>query len=295
MSIRRNIQYARILVLVMGTALLLGVLAACDTSGGAKGTTTPPGVTIKIAADLPVTGLAASSGKPIENGARLAIDEANADKNFLPGYTFAFVPLDDAGAAGYADPSVGAVNVTSLIEDAEVAGIIGPFNSAAAQSELPLSNPAPLAQLGPSSTSVCLTQNTPDTGCVGQDDVLSQVRPTARVTYFRIAATDNHQGEVGADYAFKTLKDTSAFVVDDTTLYGSDIAQAFVSKFKADGGDVLDQDSIAATTDYTQELRKIAARRPDIIYFAGLDATGGILMRKQMASTPGLERTPFMG
>ena len=275
--------------------MLLGVLVACDTGSGKGNTTTTQGVTIKIATDLPVTGLAASAGKPIENGARLAVAEANADKNFLPGYTFIFTPLDDAGAAGYADPSVGAVNVTSLIEDAEVAGIIGPFNSAVAQSELPLSNLAPLAQLGPSSTNICLTQNTPDTGCVDQDDLLSQVRPTARVTYFRIAATDNHQGEVGADYAFKTLKDSSAFVVDDTTMYGSDIAQAFVSEFKADGGDVLDHDSLAATTDYTQELRKIAARRPDIIYFAGLDATGGIAMRKQMASTPGLERTPFMG
>ncbi len=279
----------------MGIVLLLGVLAACDTGGGTKHATPPQGVTIKIATDLPVSGIAAGAGKPIENGAHLAVDEANADKNFLPGYTFVFTPLDNTGADGYADPAVGAANVTTLIGDAEVAGIIGPFNSTVAQSELSLSNPAPLAQLGPSSTNVCLTQDTPDTGCVEQNDLLGQVRPTSKVTYFRLAATDNHQGEVGADYAFKTLGYSSAFVVDDTTQSGSDIAQAFATRFQADGGDVLGQDSIAAITDYTQELKKIALLRPALIYFAGQDATGGILMRKQMASTPGLEQTPFMG
>lgn len=292
---RARIQrLSRLLALTMGIILLLGMLTACDT-GGTRSNTTTKGMTIKIAADLPVSGVDAGIGKPIENGARLAVDEANADKKFLPGYTLVFTPLDNTGADGYANPAVGAVNVTTLIGDAEVAGIIGPFNSAVAQSELALSNLAPVAQLGPSSTDVCLTQNTPETGCVGQNDLLGQLRPTTRVTYFRIAVTDNHQGEVGADYAFKTLGYTSAFVVDDTTPAGNDIAQAFASEFKGDGGDVLDQDSVATTTSYTQELKKIAALKPDVIYFAGQDATSAILMRKQMASTPGLELTPFMG
>lgn len=277
----------------LGMILLMGMLAACG-AGTQTGTNTTSVVTIKIATDLPVSGQDASSGKPAEDGAHLAVDQANKN-NFLPGYQFVFDPQDDVGASGVHDPSVGAKNITSLIGDAEVAGVVGPFNSSVAQAEMPIANQGPLALLSPANTNTCLTQTDPATGCTGSNELVPKLRPTGKVTYFRIATTDNHQGGVGADFAFKTLNLKTAYVIDDTELYGVGLANAFITEFQSDGGKILGHDSIASTTDYSQELTKIAHLKPGLIYFAGLDSTGGISVRKQMATTPGLANTPLAG
>ena len=285
-------RYSRFLALAMGLTMLLGLLSAC----GAGTTTGNTGgdITIKIASDLPVSGAAASSGKPAENGAHMAVDEANSS-NFLPGYKFVFEPKDDVGGSGNAEPAVGAANIAALIDDAQVAAVVGPFNSAVAKAEMPIANKGPLGLISPSNTNTCLTQNTPDTGCTGANDWITSVRPSGKVTYFRIATTDNHQGGVGADYSYKTLGYKTAFVIDDTTVYGVGIANAFIKQYEADGGKVLGHDSIKVTNDYTTELTKISHLKPDLIYFAGLDSTGGIPLRKQMVGTAGLEKTPFVG
>ncbi len=277
----------------LGVVLLMGILSACG-AGTQTTTSTNSVVTIKIATDLPVSGQDESSGKPAEDGAHLAVDQANKS-NFLPGYQFVFDPQDDVGAAGTHDPSVGAKNVTSLIGDAAVAGIVGPFNSNVALAEMPIANQAPIALISPANTNTCLTQTDPTTGCTGSNLLVPKLRPSGKVTYFRIATTDTHHGGVGADFSYKTLNLKSAYVIDDTELYGVRLSYAFITEFKANGGTILGHDSIAATTDYSQELTKIARLKPAVLYFAGLDSTGGINIAKQMAKTPGLTTTPLVG
>ncbi len=289
-------SWSRIFALAMGIPLLLVMLAACGGSGTGTGGTTPTtqNIVIKVATELPVSGADASSGKPAENGAHLAVNEANA-ANFIPGYTLVFDPKDDVGAGGVHDPTVGATNVTSLIGDAQVVGIVGPFNSNVAKAEMPIANQAPISLISPSNTNTCLTQNTADTGCVGPNNLISTLRPSGKVTYFRVATTDNHQGGVGADYLYKTLKFKNAYVIDDTETYGVGLANAFIKEWQANGGKVLGHDSLKSSTDYSGELAKVAAAKPDVIYYAGVDSTGGTQIRKQMVSTPGLQKTPFAG
>jgi len=288
-------SWSRIFALVLGIPLMLALLAACGAgTGGTGGNTPTSNIIIKIGTDLPVSGADAGSGKPAENGAHMAVDEANAS-NFLPGYTFVFDPKDDVGANGTHDPTVGAANVTSLIGDAEVAGIIGPFNSSVATAEMPIANQAPIALISPSNTNTCLTQDAPATGCTGKNDLVPTLRPTGKVTYFRIATTDNHQGPVMADYLYKTLNLHNVYVIDDTETYGVGLANAFIQEWNTLGGKVLGHDSIKSTTDYTGELTKVAATHPDVIYYAGVDSTGGTQIRKQMVGVPGLSKTPFAG
>src|SRR5947209_14086947 len=152
----------RILALTMGIPLLLAILVACGSGTGGNGGTTPTAgsTTIKIATELPVSGKDASSGKPAENGVHLAVDQAN-QKHTIPGYTLVFDPTDDVGPNGTHDPSVGAQHVTSLVGDALVAGIVGPFNSSVAKADMPITNQAPLAQISPANTKPCLAMNTP--------------------------------------------------------------------------------------------------------------------------------------
>ncbi len=292
---KRNLS--RIFALVLGIPLLLMILAACGsgTTTSSNNTTTTGSTIIKLATELPVSGKDESSGKPAENGAHLAVDQANANHT-IRGYTLVFDPKDDVGPSGTNDPVVGAANVRSLVGDALVAGIVGPFNSAVAKSEMPITNLAPLAQISPANTNTCLTQTGAAVGCSGANNLVPTLRPSGKVTYFRIATTDSHQGPTGADYLYKTLNYHKVYIIDDTTTYGVGIANSFSQEYTTDGGTVLGRSSEPpTTTSYVSLLTQIASKKPDVIYFGGLDSTGGILIRQQMAQVPGLQSLPFAG
>jgi len=293
---KRN--WSRILALTMGIPLLLAILAACGSGTTTAGGTTPTAaasVTIKIGSDLPVSGKDESSGKPAQDGAQLAVDQANTNHT-IPNVTLVFDPKDDVGPSGLHDPTVGAANVTALISDAEVAGMVGPFNSSVAKAEMPITNQGPLAQISPANTNPCLTKDTAASGCSGANDLIPTLRPTSKVNYFRIATTDDHQGPAGADNFYKTLGVRKVYVIDDAETYGIGIANAFIGEWKNDGGTLLGHSSEpGTTTSYVSLLTQIASLHPDGIYFGGLDSTGGILIKQQMQQVPGLQKLPFAG
>jgi branched-chain amino acid transport system substrate-binding protein len=291
-------SWSRILALTMGIPLLLAILAACGsgtTSTGTNATAVTGSTTIKIATDFPVSGADESSGKPAEDGAHLAVNQANTNHT-IPGYTLVFNPTDDVGPSGIHDPAIGSQHVTQLISDALVAGIVGPFNSNVAKAEMPIANQAPIAQISPANTNPCLTKDTAAAGCNGANDLLPTLRPTNKVSYFRIATTDDHQGPAGADYLYQKLNLKKVYVIDDAETYGVGIANAFVGEWKTLGGTVLGHSSEPGkTTTYVSLLTQIATQHPDVIYFGGLDSTGGILIRKQMNQVPGLQNIPLGG
>jgi branched-chain amino acid transport system substrate-binding protein len=288
-------SWSRIFALTMGIPLMFAILVACGsgTSGGGGNTPTAGSTTIKIGTDLPVSGKDASSGKPAENGAHMAVDQANQNHT-IPGITLVLVPKDDVGPSGTHDPAIGAQNVNALVGDALVSGIVGPFNSSVAKAEMPITNQAGIAQISPANTNPCLTKDTADSGCSGANNLLPTLRPTNKVTYFRIATTDDHQGPAGADYMYKTLHLTKVWVIDDTETYGVGIANAFAKQFAADGGTVLGHSSEpGTTTSYVSLLTQISSQHPQGIYFGGNDSTGGILIRQQMQQVPGLKNLPL--
>src|SRR6266705_5149679 len=289
-------SWSRILALTMGIPLLLAILVACGsgTTGGSATPAATGSTTIKIGTDLPTSGKDESSGKPAEDGANLAVMQAN-QKHTIPGYTLAFVPKDDVGPSGLHDPTVGAANVTALISDALVAGIVGPFNSSVAKAEMPISNQAPIAQISPANTNPCLTKDTDASGCSGKNNLLPTLRPTNKVSYFRVATTDDHQGPAGADYLFKQGA-KKAYVIDDAETYGIGIANTFVGEWKKLGGTVLGHSSEpGTTTSFVSLLTQVASMHPDAIYFGGVDSTGGTLIRQQMRQVPALANLPYGG
>jgi len=290
-------SWSRILALTMGIPLLLALLAACGAGTTGGGGNTPSGpVVIKIGTDFPVSGKDASGGKPAEDGAHLAVDQANSNNTLGSGYTLQFVPKDDVGPSGAHDPAVGKANVTALIGDAEVAGIVGPFNSGVAEAEMPVANQAPIALISPSNTFPCLTVNTSAALCTGSNDILSQVRPSGNVTYFRISTTDDKQGSVGAQIVYNTLGVKTVWVVDDAEAYGIGIAGSFIYYYKNLGGKVLAHSSEpGTTTSFTGLLTQIAAAHPGAVYFGGTDATGGTPFRQQFSQVAALKGVPLVG
>ncbi|HEV2237486.1 MAG TPA: branched-chain amino acid ABC transporter substrate-binding protein [Ktedonobacterales bacterium] len=276
---KRMVTYSAI------AAGLVALLAGCgtgSTSAGVVGNTT-----IKICSELPVSGADTSSGKPTENGVALAIKLAN-DKKTIPGYTLVHVPYDDVGPSGTHDGPTGATNIRAAIGDALIAACVGPFNSAVAQAEMPLANYAPLALISPSNTNPSLTK--PSYGALGT------LRPTNKVTYFRVSTTDDKQGPANADYLYKTLNLRNVYIIDDTEVYGKGIADTFQAEWTTLGGKVLGRVGLDKThTDFKPELTAAAALHPDVIYYGGTDSDGGTLVRQQMGSVSGLENTVYAG
>lgn len=296
----RKKRWSRVFALSLGIPLLVAMLAACGagtTGSGGSSTASSTGSTVlKIATDFPTSGSDASAGKPAENGAHLAVDQANAEK-LVPGITFEFVPKDDVGPSGTHEPAAGQKNVSDLIGDALVVGMVGPLNSSVAQAQLPVANQAGFPIISPANTNDCLTQTQPAVECGGANNKLSTYRPTGKVTYFRIATRDQFQGAALADFAYKTKGYKTAYVIDDAETYGVGIASSIMTEWSKLGGKLLGHSREAATTTsagYVSLLTQIATMHPDVIFFGGNDSTGAIQIRKQMLQVPALKETPFI-
>jgi branched-chain amino acid transport system substrate-binding protein len=240
-------------------AVLVAVLAACSSSGSSSGgaSSGASGGVIKIGIDLPLSGADASIGIPTENGALLAIQEAN--KNGFAGgaFTLQASVLDDA-VQGKHDPAAGAQNVQTFIADPAVLAMVGPFNSNVAKAEIPLTNDAGLAQISPSNTNDGLT--------IG--DAAKQLR-TAHPdvnTYFRVCTRDSKQGSALAQVAYQRLGFRKIFVIDDNETYGKGLADVFDASFRQLGGTVLGHEHITSNqVDFKALLTKIKALGPDAV------------------------------
>ena len=279
----------------LGAAALCGLLAAgcsstsTSTTQSSSGTSSTvadasAGNAIKIGIDMPVSGADASTGIPTRNGAIQAIEEANA-KGLPGGFKLVGYDLDDA-VQGAHDPAQGAQNTKQFVSDAAVLAMIGPFNSSVAKAEIPITNDAGLAQISPSNTSIGLT--------IGEDAVKLRTSHPDVIAYFRVCTTDDKQGAAGAQFA-KKLGFKKAFVIDDNETYGKGLADVFETQFKAGGGTVVGHEHLTkGQTDYKALLTKGHALAPDVVFYGGTTATGGGLLRKQMADA-GLKATPFIG
>ena len=272
-------DYHRILPLA-GVASLIA-LSACGTTttSGTNNTASCTGV-VHVATDLPVSGSDASDGKPTENGARLAVTQANS-KKLLGGCTVELVAKDDASVAlGKHDPNLGAQNIAALAGDASIVGVVGPFNSSVAKAELAIANNAGLTLVSPANTNPGLTivGSTPDVDT-------ATLRPHMdAVNYFRVCTTDIGQGKGLADTATNKLNAKKVFVIDDAETYGQGLAKEFAKDFKANGGSVIDAVSLpGATKDFKDTLNKAKSAGADLIFFGGTSSNGGGIIRKQMA------------
>lgn len=243
-----------------------------------------PQVTIKIGLNLPLSGTDADQGISAEDGALLALSQAK-----IPGYTLQLVAKNDANASGTPDATIAANNMKALNKDAQVAGIIGAFDTPTAEAELPLANQASIALISPSATFSCLTQASASCGTL-----LSTVRPTGKTTFFRLQPSDIQQGNALANFLYTQRFVRKVYVIDDTSAYGVALAGGFIGQFQANGGVVVGHASTGVTASYINLLTQIAAIQPDLIFYAGGDVEGKTL-RQQKFQIPGLKRVEFAG
>ena len=225
---------------------------------------------VKIGHVGPVSGAIAHLGKDNEYGARLAIEELNAKGVSINGkkVKLELVAEDDA-----ADPKQGTAAAQKLV-DAKVSGVIGHLNSGTTIPASKIYSDAGIPQISPSSTNPKYTRQ-------------------GYKTAFRVVADDVHLGGTLGRYAVNELKGKSIAVIDDRTAYGQGVAEEFEKAVKAAGGNLVGHEfTTDKATDFMPILTTLKGKKPDIIFFGGMDAVGGPMM-KQMKSL-GI-KAKFMG
>jgi branched-chain amino acid transport system substrate-binding protein len=234
------------------TAITAAVaLIGCGQGGGG-------GNEVKIGHVGPLTGGIAHLGKDNENGARLAIDEANEKKIKIDGKDVKFVLVAEDDQA---DPKVGTTVAQKLV-DAKVSGVVGHLNSGTSIPASPIYNGAGIPVISGSATNPKLTEQ-------------------GFKTQFRVVGRDDQQGPAVASYLASNNKPKLVAVIDDATAYGEGIANEVEKTLNAAGVKTLPREKgTDKTTDWKAILTKLRGRNPDAVFYGGMDATGGPLIKQ---------------
>jgi branched-chain amino acid transport system substrate-binding protein len=213
---------------------------------------------VKIGHVAPLSGAIAHLGKDNENGARMAIDELNAKGVTIGGKKIKFELLGEDDAA---DPKQGTAAAQKLV-DAGVKGVIGHLNSGTTIPASKIYYDAGIPQISASATNPKYTQQGFNTA-------------------FRVVANDGQLGGTLGKYAAQTLKAKKVAVIDDRTAYGQGVAEEFSKSAKKNGVQIVAQQyTNDKATDFNAILTSIKSKNPDVIFFGGMDAVGGPMLRQ---------------
>lgn len=216
------------------------------------------GDVIKIGHVGPTSGAIAHLGKDNENGARMAIEELNSKGLTIGGKKVKFELLAEDDAA---DPKQGTA-VAQKLADAKVAGVIGHLNSGTTIPASKIYSDAGIPQISPSATNPKYTRQ-------------------GFKTTFRVVADDVHLGGTLGRYALKDMKGKAIAVIDDRTAYGQGVAEEFKKAVEAAGGKVVAHEfTTDKSTDFTAILTTVKAKKPDVLFFGGMDAVAGPMLKQ---------------
>jgi len=214
--------------------------------------------TVRIAHAGPTSGGIAHIGKDTENGVRLAIDELNTQAVVIGGkkIKFELVAEDDAG-----DPRQ-ATAVAQKLCDAKVAGVVGHLQSGTTIPASTIYNRCGLPHITAAATNPDLTK-------------------PGYPTTFRLIANDNALGAALAYFAHDALKIKTVAVIDDRTAYGQGLAVVFKNTAQQKGMQIVAEEfTTDKATDFTAILTAIKSKKPDAIFYGGLDAQAGPMLRQ---------------
>ncbi|MDE1180810.1 branched-chain amino acid ABC transporter substrate-binding protein [Paraburkholderia sp.] len=215
-------------------------------------------VTIGYAGAL--TGAQAHFGKDSQRGIELALSEINATHPEIGGVPVKLVldAQDDA-----ADPKT-ATTVAQRFVDNHVSAVIGHQNSGTSIAVARLYSAAQIAEVTPSATNPQFTH-------------------LGYRTTFRLLANDTFLGEAVSKYAANQLHVHRVAVIDDRTAYGQGIADVFVDDIgKANIPVAAREYTTDKAFDFGASLTLIKGKRPDAIFFGGMDTQGGPMLKQMV-------------
>lgn len=213
---------------------------------------------VKIGHVGPTSGGIAHLGKDNENGGRMAIDQLNARGVTIGGKKARFELLTEDDAA---DPKQGTAAAQKLV-DSKVNGVVGHLNSGTTIPASKIYSDAGIPQISPSATNPKYTRN-------------------GYKTAFRMVADDTQLGGTLGRYAVEKLGAKRVAVIDDRTAYGQGVAEEFEKGAKSKGAETVSrQFTTDKSTDFTAILTAVKASKPDVVFFGGMDAVAGPMLRQ---------------
>lgn len=236
-------------------ALRVAALVLATAATGAQAQDT---LVVRIGQVGPTSGPAAHLGKDNANGVRMAIADLNARPVRIAGKVvrFELVAEDDA-----ADPKQG-VQAAQKLCDQQVAGVVGHLTSGTTLPASKIYNDCGIPHITPVATNPRITQQ-------------------GFRTTFRLLANDNVTGAGLATLAAETLKLTKVAVIDDRSSYGQGVAEAFKRTAQAKGVKVVaEQFTSDKAVDFSSLLTSIKASGAEVIFYGGLDAQAGPMLRQ---------------
>ncbi|MGZ3183087.1 MAG: branched-chain amino acid ABC transporter substrate-binding protein [Telluria sp.] len=217
---------------------------------------------VRIGHVAPLSGPLAHLGKDNQNGAEMAVEELNAKGFTLGGKKVKLVLQNEDDGS---DPKQGTAVAQKLV-DAKVKGVIGHLNSGTTVPASRIYAQAGIPQISPSTTLPLYTHQ-------------------GYKTAFRVVASDEKLGGSLAKYAAQTLKVKTVAVIDDQTAYGKGVADEFAKALKKQPGVTIlgRQFTTDKATDFSAILTAVKAKNPDLIFFGGMDAVGGPMLKQVKA------------
>ena len=232
-----------------GVALAAAILALPTGAALAQETV------VKVGVAGPLTGGGAAYGKDIENGVRMAVDEANATRPTIGGKPVKFVV---ASQDDQSDPRAG-VQAAQQLADAQVAVVIGHFNSGTTLPASKIYAKAGIPMITPSATNPEITR-------------------AGLGTVYRVIATDTQNAGNAGTYAATVTKAKRIAIIDDRTAFGQGEADESV---KANGGTIVAREfTNDKAVDFSAQLTKVKSVNADLVFFGGLDAQAAMLVKR---------------
>lgn len=233
-----------------GATLALPLLSPAATATHAAGGA------IKIGVYAPESGASAAAGLDIINAARLAV--ANANK--AGGVLGQQLQVDAQDSPCNAQVAVQAAQ--KLVSDG-VAAVVGPYCSSDAIPASTIYHRAGLAMVTPASTNPKLTEQ-------GFNDI------------FRTIGRDDQQGIFVAKVIATKLRARRVAIIHDNTTYAKGLAQQTqLALGKYPAAKVVFFDALTTgSRDFNSILTRVRALKPDVTYFTGYYADGGLLLKQ---------------
>ena len=213
---------------------------------------------VKIGHVAPMSGPQAHYGKDNENGARMAIEDMNAQGVVIGDKK---VKLELAAEDDAADPKQGTA-VAQKLCDMKVSGVVGHLNSGTTIPASKVYHDCGIPMVTGAATNPGLTKP-------GYNNI------------YRIIANDNALGAGLAFYAADALKLKKVAIIDDRTAYGQGVAEVFKKTAMAKGMTVVDEQfTTDKATDFMAILTAIKSKNPDAVFYGGMDTQGGPMLRQ---------------
>ena len=248
-------RVSKVLTALVLSTVLAGLAAGCG--GGEK-----KADTIKVGANLEMTGGSASYGISSKNAIELAFKEIN-EKGGINGKQLELVVADNKSEAAEATNAM-----QKLVSQDNVVAVIGPNLSSSVIAASAINNSAKVLDIAPMATNPYVT--------------VDQASGKTKDFNYRTCFIDPFQGTVMAKFATAELGvGNAAVLIDNSSDYAKGLAQFFKENFVKEGGAVTAEESyLQKDTDFKATLTKIKATNPDFLYVPGYYQEVGLIVKQ---------------